>query len=416
MTAVPPNTEGGTRPVITGIGVIAPTGIGAKAHWEATLRGENAIVPVDAFGPEGRRSRLLGEVRGFVAEDHIPGRLLPQSDRITRFALAAAEWALVDAGSPQAALSAEDMAVVTANSTGGIAFGQRELEKLWGRGPQYVSAYMSFAWFYAVNTGQLSIRHDMRGPMGVVVTEQAGGLDAIAQARRVLRAGTPLALTGGMDSAVCPYGLAAQAASGRLTGSDDPDRAYLPFDRDATGHVAGEGGAMLVLESADRARSRGVRGYGEISGYCATFDPPPGSGRPTNLRRAIEGALEDAGTAPNGVSVVFADAAGETEADQAEAEALSEVFGPRGVPVTAPKTMTGRLYAGAGPLDLVSACLALRERIAPPTINSATAADAAVDLVTGAPRPLAPGAALVVARGTGGFNSAVIVEAAQPRP
>jgi minimal PKS chain-length factor (CLF/KS beta) len=396
--------------VVTGIGVLAPNGIGAEEFWAATLRAESGIGRITRFEPASYPSRLAGEVTGFSAREHLPSRLVPQTDRTTQFALTGSEWALRDSGLSADSLPAGERGVVTASASGGFEFGQRELGHLWGKDPKHVSAYMSFAWFYAVNSGQVSIRHDLRGPTGVVVTDQAGGLDAIAQARRRIRKGTPLMLTGGMDASLCPYGLAAQISAGILSENEDPTRAYLPFDAAADGHVPGEGGAMVTLEDAERARERGARSYGEISGYAATFDPRPGSGRPANLDRAIRGALADAGLSPRDIAFVLADGAGEPEPDRAEARALTDVFGPRGVPVTVPKSMTGRLYAGAAPLDLVTALFALRDGVVPPTVH-VDGPDPAydIDLVTGSARPVRGDAALVLARGRGGFYSAMVV-------
>ncbi|MGH3770149.1 MAG: ketosynthase chain-length factor [Pseudonocardiaceae bacterium] len=396
--------------VVTGIGVTAPNGLGTDAYWSATLRGETGIGPLTRFDARQYPARLAGEVSDFVAEDHLPSRLIPQTDRMTRMALVAAEWALADAGVVPERLPEFGMGVITAASSGGFEFGQRELERLWSKGGRYVSAYQSFAWFYAVNTGQISIRHGMRGPSGVVVSDQAGGLDALAQARRQLRKGVGLVVSGGVDGSLCPWGWVAQLASGRLSRHHDPDRAYLPFDAGASGHVPGEGGAILVLEDAESARQRGAgSGYGEVAGYAATFDPKPGSGRPAGLRRVIELALADAGITGREVDAVFADAAAVPELDGIEADAITSVFGPGGVAVTAPKTMTGRLYSGGGPLDLVAALLSIRDRVLPPTINVTLAPRYEIDLVTTAPRRAAVDVALVIARGHGGFNSAVVL-------
>ena len=396
--------------VVTGIGVTAPNGLGTDAYWSATLRGETGIGRLTRFDPRQYPVRLAGEVSGFVAEDHLPSRLIPQTDHMTRMALVAADWALADAGVVPEQLPEFGMGVITAASSGGFEFGQRELEALWSKGSQYVSAYQSFAWFYAVNTGQISIRNGMRGPSGVVVSEQAGGLDAVAQARRQLRKGVGLVVSGGVDGSLCPWGWVAQLASGRLSRNDDPDRAYLPFDAGAAGHVPGEGGAILVLEDAESARQRGAgSGYGEVAGYAATFDPEPGCGRQAGLRRAIELALADAGIMVEEVDAVFADAAAVPELDGIEAEAITGVFGPGGVAVTAPKTMTGRLYSGGGPLDLVAALLSIRDHVLPPTINVTLAPQYEIDLVIGTPRKAAVDVALVIARGHGGFNSVVIL-------
>ncbi|GGQ57834.1 ketosynthase chain-length factor [Streptomyces flaveolus] len=401
------------RTVVTGLGVAAPNGLGLDEYWRNTLAGHSAIGQVTRFDASSYPSRLAGEISGFQAADHLPSRLLPQTDRMTRIALVSADWALADAEVNPADLPDYAAGVITASHSGGFEFGQHELQALWSKGGQYVSAYQSFAWFYAVNSGQISIRNGLRGPSSVVVSDQAGGLDAVAQARRQIRKGTSLVVSGAVDASICSWGWVAQQAGGRLTTRHDAERAYVPFDAEASGHVPGEGGALLVVEDAEHARRRGApRIYGEIAGHAATMDPRPGSDRPSGLRRAVELALEDADAEPGEIDVVFADAAAVPELDRVEAQALADVFGPRGVPVTAPKTMTGRLYSGAAPLDLAAALLALRDGVIPPTVASRPADDYALDLVTGAPRPAPLRTALVLARGQGGFNSALVVRAA----
>jgi act minimal PKS chain-length factor (CLF/KS beta) len=399
------------KTVVTGLGVASPNGLGTADFWAATRSGKSGIGRITRFDPGGYPARLAGEIPGFAAEQYLPSRLLPQTDRMTRLALVAADWALEDAGVRPGELPEFDMGVVTASSSGGFEFGQGELQALWSKGSQYVSAYQSFAWFYAVNSGQISIRNGMKGPSSVVVSDQAGGLDAVAQARRQIRRGTGLVVSGAVDASICPWGWVAQLAGDRLSTSDEPTQAYLPFDSAARGHVPGEGGAILILESEQVARERGARIYGEIAGYGATMDPRPGSGAEPGLRRAIELALRDAGAEPGEVDVVFADAAAVPELDRAEADALRAVFGPRGVPVTAPKTMTGRLYSGAAPLDLATAVLSMAAGLIPPTVNVDPAPGYDLDLVVDR-RTADIRTALVLARGAGGFNSALVVRAA----
>jgi act minimal PKS chain-length factor (CLF/KS beta) len=399
--------------VVTGLGIASPNGLGVKDYWSATLGGKNGIGRITRFDPSSYPARLAGEIPGFVAEDHLPSRILPQTDRVTRLALVATDWALQDAGVDPAQMSEFDMGVITASAAGGFEFGQGELQSLWGRGSQYVSAYQSFAWFYAVNSGQISIRNGMKGPAGVVVSEGAGGLDAVAHARRQIRKGTSLIVTGAVDASICPWGWVAQLSTGKLSTSDEPARAYLPFDRDCRGYVPGEGGAILITEDADAARARGARSYGEIAGHGSTMDPRPGSGREPGLRKAIELALADAGADPGDIDVVFADGAGDPEPDRTEAEAITAVFGARAVPVTVPKTMTGRLYSGAAPLDLAAAFLAIRDGVIPPTVHVDPCPDHLLDLVLDQPRPAPVRSALVLARGSGGFNSAMVVRAAE---
>ncbi|MFF2044104.1 ketosynthase chain-length factor [Kitasatospora sp. NPDC058170] len=398
-----------SRVVVTGIGVVAPNGWGVEEYWEATLAGRSGLGPLTRFDSAGYRAHVAGEVN-FTPEDHLPGRLLPQTDHMTRLALVAAQEALADAGADPASMPDFAAGVVTAASAGGFEFGQRELEALWSKGPAYVSAYQSFAWFYPVNTGQISIRHGMRGPGSALVAEQAGGLDALAKARRHVREDTALMLAGGVDGSICPWSWLCLTRSGTISAERDPRRAFVPFDADASGGIPGEGGALLVLETPERAVERGQRRhYGEVAGYAATFDPRPGSGRPAGLRRAIDAALADAGVGPGDIDVVFADASGVAERDRAEAEVLSAVFGPRGVPVTVPKTMTGRLLAGGAPLDVAAALLAMRDSVIPPSVHIDRPAHGELDLVRDRPRPARLGSALVLARGHGGFNSALVL-------
>jgi act minimal PKS chain-length factor (CLF/KS beta) len=376
--------------VITGIGVMAPNGQDTSDYWSATLDGDSGIQAIDRFDASSYPVRLAGQISGFDPAEHVPGRLLPQTDRMTRLAIIAANAALSDAGVDTDGFPEYDMGVATASTSGGLEFGQGELQKLWGQGWQHVSAYMSFAWYYAVNTGQISIQHGMRGPGGVVITEQAGGLDA-------------------MDGSLCPYGLAIQIASKSLSSEEDPGLAFLPFDERASGYLPGEGGAILVAENGDAAADRGAATvYGAIAGYGAAFDPEPGSCG--GLIRAAQVALRDAEITTSEIDVVFADAAGQPAADLAEADAITQLFGPQGVAVCAPKTMTGRLLSGGAALDTASALLSIRDGVLPPAINiKEELTDQRLDLVIGTPRKTEVGAALILARGHGGFVSAVIV-------
>ncbi|SNQ48496.1 putative Actinorhodin polyketide beta-ketoacyl synthase 2 [Frankia canadensis] len=400
--------------VITGLGIIAPNGLGTERYWDATLSGRSGIGELDRFDTTGYPSRLAGLVRDFDAAQYLPGRLLPQTDICTRLALTAAGWAIEDAGLDTAAVRDYDMSVVTANASGGFEFTHREFRKLWTRGPEHVSVYESFAWFYAVNTGQISIRHGMRGPSCALVTEQAGGLDALGQARRTIRAGTRVVVGGGADSAFDPWGALSQTAGGRVSADPDPATAYRPFDTRAAGYLPGEGSAILVLEATESARARGARAYGELAGYAATFDPAPGSDRPPGLGRAASLALADAGITPAEVDVVFADAAGLPELDRSEALALRELFGAGGVPVTAPKSLTGRVFSGGGTLDVVCALMSIRDGVIPPTFGTRSVpAEYGLDLVLGTARQTRVDTALVLARGRWGFNAAVVIRSVE---
>ncbi len=403
------------RSVITGVGVVAPNGIGTASWWEATRQGKSGIARISRFDPSKYSTQLAGQVEDFDANDWIDRRLQVQTDRWTHMALAATQMAFEDAQFDPAEFDEWSTGAITASSSGGNEFGQREIQALWGKGPKFVGAYQSIAWFYAATTGQISIKHGLKGPCGVVIAEGAGGLEALQHSRRTIRRGVDTVVSGGLEAPVGPYALTCQLGNGYLSTAADPADAYRPFDKAANGYVPGEGGAILLVESADRAGQRGApRVYAEIAGYGATNDAHHW-GRPApdgkQLARAMSVAIKDAGISAGDIDAVFADAFGVPEFDAIEARAISSVLGQRAgeVPVTAPKTMVGRLYAGGASLDVAAAVLALRDGVIPPTVNLDEPADGCeLNFVTTA-REAQLGTVLVVARGYGGFNAALVL-------
>jgi minimal PKS chain-length factor (CLF/KS beta) len=402
------------RAVITGLGVVAPNGIGTEAWWAATLRGASGIRPIERFDASRYDVRYAGQVEGFDPEAFVDGRLRVQTDRWTWMGLAATEMALCDAAYDPAAAEPWATSVITASSSGGNEFAQDEIERLWSRGPRAVGAYMSIAWFYAATTGQISIRHGCKGPSSAVAAEGSGGLTALGHARRTIRRGIDAVISGGAEAPVGnPMALTCQHSNPALDGARGVD-AYRPFDRRATGAVPGEGAAILLVESLRAARARGApRVLAEILGYASTSEgrgPHRPAISPQGLTRAIARALEDARIAPEQVDAVFADGAGTPAGDALEVQALRAALGPhaRRVPVTVPKSMVGRLYAASAALDAGAAALSLRDQRLPPTINVDEPAFDALDLVRAA-RPARLQTVLLVARGHGGFNAALVL-------
>ncbi|WP_108986594.1 beta-ketoacyl synthase N-terminal-like domain-containing protein [Streptomyces coelicoflavus] len=402
-----------SRAFITGLGVVAPTGVGTTEHWENSLRGASGIAALPEPGGGGHPApvRTAGQVSGFDADAFVDSRLAVQTDRGTWMALAAARLALDDARLTPDQEFPFDLSVVTAAGSGGNAFGQREIQALWSQGPRKVSAYQSIGWFYAASTGQISIRHQLKGACGVLVSDGAGGIDALAQAHRLIRRRTGAVLVGGTEAPLSPYALVCQSDQYGISRDPDPCTAYRPFG--GAGFVPGEGGAMLMVESEERVRRRGLRVYAEIRSTAATHDgwdpaePPPDG---TQFTRAVREALRRADCTPDDIDVVFADGAGTAVGDRQEADMIRAVFGGRPVPVTVPKTMTGRLCSGGASLDLAWAALALTHRVIPPSVNLDPAAEYAdLDLVLSPREAPELHTALVVARGTGGFNAAAVL-------
>nr|APD71846.1 type II polyketide synthase 3 [Streptomyces sp.] len=414
------NSGQARQTVITGIGVIAPNGVGTEAFWKSTQAGISVLDRVTREGCEHLPLRVAGEVRDFDPGALIEERYLVQTDRFTHFAMAAADLALDDARLGRADYEGSPFAVgvVTAAGSGGGEFGQRELQRLWGQGSRFVGPYQSIAWFYAASTGQVSIRGGFKGPCGVVASDEAGGLDAFAHAARAIRRGTDAVVVGAAEAPLAPYSVVCQLGYEDLSGCEDPTRAYRPFTSDACGFVPAEGGAMLVVEEEAAARRRGAHPRALVAGHAATFTGPSKWERSREgLAHAIRGALAEAQCAPEEVDVVFADALGVPEADRAEALAIVDALGEHGrrVPVTAPKTGTGRAYCGGPVLDTAAAVLAMEHGLVPPTPNVFEVCHD-LDVVTGKARPAQLRTALVLSRGLMGSNAALVLRGATDTP
>ncbi|GGY48405.1 ketosynthase chain-length factor [Streptomyces djakartensis] len=400
------------RTAITGIGVVAPNGTDTETYWKSVREGLFVLDRITREGCGHLPLRVAGEVRGFDPSALIEETFLVQTDRFSHFAMAAAGAALKDAGlSDAAADSPYSVGVVTAAGSGGGEFGQRELQRLWGQGSRFVGPYQSIAWFYAASTGQISIRGGFKGPCGVVASDEAGGLDAVAHAARTVGRGTDVVVAGAAEAPLAPYSMVCQLGYPELSTAEDPARAYRPFTSAACGFVPAEGGAVLVVEDADRARGRGAEVRAVVAGHAATFTGASQWDRSREgLAHAIRGALDEAGCAPEEIDVVFADAMGVPEADRAEALALADALGPHGgrVPVTAPKTGIGRSYCGAPVLDVAAAVLAMEQGQIPPTPNVFDVCHD-IDLVTSQARPAELRTALVLSRGLMGSNAALVL-------
>jgi minimal PKS chain-length factor (CLF/KS beta) len=408
------------RAVVTGIGVVAPSGTGVDAHWRTVLAGTRRTGPITLFDPDSYPTRIAGEVTGFEAAGYADTRQLVQTDRWTHLGFAATRLALADAGLPERAPDPYGYAVILASSSGGNLFGQRELQRLWGGSSRTVGAYQSIAWFYAASVGQLSIHHQFKGPCGVLVAESAGGLDSLAHAVRTVRRGTPVVIAGATECPLSPYALACQLRSGLLSDVADPERAYRPFDVAASGYVPAEGGAVFVVEELGHALSRGARVYGEVTGWGATHDAahtgPDTAGDAGQYARAMRLALDRAGVSADAIDVVLPDALGVPRYDRTEAEALRAVFGTRPPPVTTQKPLTGRAHQGGSALDVATALLAFQHDVLPASAGPDEPADGCELDFLREPRRPERRLALVCARGFDGFNSALVLRGAAPSP
>jgi 3-oxoacyl-(acyl-carrier-protein) synthase len=399
--------------VISGMAPVSALGHGPDRCWDALVEGRSGLAPITRFDTSGFPVKLAGEVPDEEPGRWLDRRLLVATDRWTQLGMIGAQHALTQAGIDLAEIDPYRVAVITAAASGGNEFGQREIQSLWANGPRTVTVYQSIAWFYAATTGQISIRHGSKGMCGVVAGGGAAGLDVFGQAVRALSSGADVALIGATEAAVSPYALTCQLGSGLLSCGDDPATAYQPFGASASGYVVGEGGAMFVLERADHCAGRGAHPLAVIAGQAATHDGRRArSSDPTEraggLADAMRSALARAGLDPSAIGVVFADGAGVPDLDRAEVAALELVFGTRArdVPVVVTKTATGRMEAASACFDVFAAARTISTGIIPPTAHAVPSGG--LDLV-GAARRQPVDHALVVARGHGGFNAALVI-------
>ena len=394
---------------ITGIGVVAPSGMSVADHWATVTQGKSMLKEISLFDASNCATRIAGEVPDFDITGRVDGRLVVQTDRWTWMAFVAAEQALRDCGIDASVIDPYQLSVVLASSSGGNQFGQKELQRLWSQPARTVGAYQSIAWFYAATVGQLSIRHQAKGHSSVLVSESAGGLDSIGHAVRTIQRGASIVLAGGLEAPLSPYALACQMRSGRMSTGDDPGSAYRPFDANASGYVPGEGGAVIVVEDLEHARERGARIYATIGGWGSTHDGSHDGTDSRQYARALRLALERAHLEPGDVDLFIPDALGVPEMDRSEADAINDVFGAHGVALSSHKSLTGRMYQGGSALDVVTAVQAIQEQVLPGTSGLDRAADGiALKFVPTTTKSTVDNVQ-IGARGFGGYNSSVVV-------
>ena len=401
------------RVVITGLGVVAPNGLGKAAFWQAISTGVSGIKPVQRFSTENVPLHVAGEVSDFIVEDVLGRKLANRTDRMTHFALAAIQEALTDAELSLEAENPQRIGAVIANTMGGVEYALREIGALHLRGPRAMSAYTAIAWLQVANVGQTSIRYGIQGYCKTPANDMVGGLDAFGMAASALRRGVAdVIITGGCEALLHPFVLLVLARKGYLAAGADP-RAYRPFDRRAAGLILAEGAGMCILEDYEHARRRGAPMYGEIVGYGQTNDAhgltlPSSDGR--QYARSMRLALAEGQITPEEIGYFSLDGQANSLSDQGEAEALRVAFGDdlAHLPVSVPRTMLGHSYGAAGALDAIIALLALRHGCIPPTINCEELKPAyGLHLVREEARPFSRPVVLLGGRGVGGANVAL---------
>jgi 3-oxoacyl-[acyl-carrier-protein] synthase II len=416
-----------SRVVITGMGLVTPLGCGVETVWQRLLSGASGLQRLPEEFCAGLDAKIGGRVPsleddaevGLDVDRVVPAKDRKKMDRFIVLALAAAEQALAQADwHPDTAHAQERTATVIASGIGGfpaIADAVRTTDQ---QGPRRLSPFTVPSFLANLAAGHVSIRHGFKGPIGAPVTACAASVQALGDGARLIRSGeADVAVCGGTEAAIHLVTQAGFAAARALsTGySDHPSQASRPFDSGRDGFIVGEGAGVLVLESLEHALQRGATPLAELVGYGTSADahhvtsgPEDGSG----AARAMQLALRQAGLQASQVQHVNAHATSTQVGDAAELAAFLTVFAGNGPAISATKSATGHLLGAAGAVEAIFTILALRDQIAPPTLNLHTPDPraAGLDLVQLKARPVAMDYALSNGFGFGGVNASVVLK------
>ncbi len=411
-----PNIPVSRRVVVTGIGLICSVGNDTDSVWQAILAGKNGIERITLFDPSQYPCQIAGEVKNFDPANFIDKKEIKKMGRFMHFAIAAADNALAMSGLKITPDNAEEIGVYIGSGIGGFEVIEREHLKLLAGGPGKVSPFFIPSTIVNLAAGQVSIRTGAKGPNSAVATACTSGTHALGDSFRLIQHGYADAMiAGGSEAACTPLSVAGFAAMRALsTRNDDPQHASRPWDKDRDGFVVGEGAGILILEELEFAKARGAKILAEIIGYGMTGDAfhmasPSEDG--DGPRRVMLKAIKDAGIATTDIDYVNAHATSTPAGDVIEARAFKGVFGDYAykLPVSSTKAMTGHLLGGAGALEAGITVLAIRDQIAPGTMNLDEPGEGCdLDFIPNRARPMKIDIALSNSFGFGGTNGCLI--------
>jgi len=404
------------RVVITGIGLITPVGVGTQASWEALLAGRSGIGPITHFDPARFSTRIAGEIKGFNPLDFIDRKEVRKMDPFIQYALAAAHFAVADAGIPPALLEGPRCGVDVGSGIGGIGTIEDTVRTLHEKGPDRVSPFFLVSVIINEASGQISIRYKARGPNLASVTACTTATHCLGDSFRLIARGeADFMIAGGSEASITPLGVAGFCAMKALSErNDEPQKASRPFDARRDGFVMGEGSGILLLEELGHALKRGAKIYAEIVGYGMTGDAhhiaaPAADG--DGAERVMRMALDDAGVHPSEVQFINAHGTSTQLNDKIETAAIQRLFGEhaRKVGVSSTKSMTGHLLGATGGVEAGAVALCLKHQIMTPTINyEFPDPDCDLDYVPNRSRPAEIVYALSNSFGFGGTNGALL--------
>lgn len=403
------------RVVVTGMGVLAPNGIGLDAYWRSLLAGRSGIGPITLFDATDFRSRIAGEVKDFDPFDYIEAELKPKRmARHTQFAYAAAMMALTDAGLDIHNLELPSPTpVVIGVSTSALDVIESVWEVVHDGRPNRAPTTSAAAGIPQAAANAIADRLGVCANAVTVSSACPSGIDAIADAAAMIRSGeAELAIAGGADAPLTPVIMASFIAGGLSSSrNDEPERASRPFDLGRDSGVISEGAGVLILENLERAEARGARAYVELRGYGKQRDvnpERPGSG----LEHSMKLAIANAGYSERNIDYISAYGPGHPVLDAAEVQIIKNVFGDRAysIPVSSIKGVTGNALAASGPFQIIACALSIRDHLIPPTANYEVADPACdLDFVPNRSRKVRLNSTLVNVRGLGGGASSMVL-------
>jgi len=405
------------RVVITGLGVVSPVGSTVHSAWDAILRGESGIGPVTRFDVSAFPVRFGGSVRGFDVSQYIPPKEARRMDDFMHYGVAAGVQAVSDSGLDFSKTDPARCGAVCGAGIGGLWTIETEYsEYLKANSPRKISPFFVPATIINMIAGHLSIRYGLKGPNLGVVTACTTSTHAIGLAMRTIQYGdADVVIAGGGEMATTRCGLGSFGQAKALsTRNDAPTEASRPWDRDRDGFVLSDGGGAVVLEELEFAKTRGARIYAEIVGFGMSGDAyhmtaPPEDGE--GARLAMQNALRDAALNPGDVQYINAHATSTPLGDKAETVAMKRAFGEQAkkIAISSTKSMTGHLLGAAGVVEAIFSVLAIRDGVAPPTINYQTPdPECDLDYVPNTARRMKIDVSLSNSFGFGGTNGSLI--------
>ena len=405
--------------VVTGLGLVTSLGHEVDVFWKRLLAGESGVSRVEAFDVSDYTVRIAGEIKDFDPAAYVEKRKARHMDRFSQMAVAAAIKAVEDSGLDLANLPDPFRAgVIVGSGIGGLTEFEQQHKRLLEKGAMRVSPFMIPKLMINAAAGQVSILYQIKGPNAGVANACASANNAIGQAFwTIVSNEADIMITGGSEAAVTPLGLAGFCTNRALsTRNDEPQRASRPFDRDRDGFVLGEGAGIVVLEEYEHAKKRGARIYAEVIGFGMSGDgchivQPDATGR--GAAAAMRAMLQDAGAEPASVDYINAHGTGTLLGDISETKAIKQVFGDHAarVAISSTKSSVGHLLGASGGVEFIATVLAIRDQVAPPTINLENP-DPECDLnhVALEPREVAIACAATNSFGFGGHNASLLVK------